>query len=71
MRETPRFCRVDAVVATAWVAAFAVAAVSLALVLAAAPHATTLVIVIKALSSALPAGSTAWKRAWRALTRES
>ncbi|MCP2365838.1 hypothetical protein HD597_012942 [Nonomuraea thailandensis] len=71
--ETMRFYRLNAVITAVWAAAFTAAAVSLALVLAVTPHATTLVIVIKALTFALPAGFTAWypKRARRALTRES
>ncbi|GAA2870425.1 hypothetical protein [Nonomuraea rubra] len=70
--EAPGFYRVNAVITAVWAAAFTVAAVSLALVLSAAPHATTLVIVIKALSFALPAVFTAWypKRVRRALAGE-
>ncbi|MGR6913570.1 hypothetical protein ACU635_04895 [[Actinomadura] parvosata] len=70
--ETPRFYRVNAVITTVWAAAFTVAAVSLTLVLSVAPHATTLVIAIKALSFALPAVFTAWypKRVRRSLVNE-
>ncbi|GAA2213111.1 hypothetical protein GCM10009850_085730 [Nonomuraea monospora] len=69
--ESPRFCRVNAVITTVWASAFTVAALSLTLVPAAAPHATALVIAIKALSFALPAVFTAWypKRVRRALIK--
>ncbi|TYB56413.1 hypothetical protein FXF51_44120 [Nonomuraea sp. PA05] len=69
--ESPRFHRVNAVITTVWASAFTVAALSLTLVLAAAPHATALVIAIKALSFALPAVFTAWypKRVRRALIK--
>ncbi|WP_052422350.1 hypothetical protein [Nonomuraea candida] len=58
--EGPPSRRVNVVITTAWAAAFTAAAISLSLLPAAAPHATTAVIVIKALSYALPALFTAW-----------
>ncbi|UBU13343.1 hypothetical protein [Nonomuraea gerenzanensis] len=69
--ESPWFHRVNAVITTVWAAAFTVAALCLAFVPAAAPHATALVIAIKALSFALPALFAAWypKRARRALIK--
>jgi hypothetical protein len=52
---TPIFYRINAVITTAWALAFTLAAVSLTLVLAAAPQATAVVITIKVLSFVLPA----------------
>ncbi|MEV0233784.1 hypothetical protein [Nonomuraea sp. NPDC050786] len=69
--ETPQFYRANAIITTVWAAAFTVAAVSLTLVLNAAPHATTLVIAIKVLTFAVPAVFTAWypKHVRRALAK--
>lgn len=55
VHETPQFYRVNAVITTVWAVAFTVAAVALTAVLAVAPHATTLVIVIKVITFVAPA----------------
>ncbi|WP_219470241.1 hypothetical protein [Nonomuraea rhizosphaerae] len=57
--DNPIFFRTNVVITTAWAIAFTVAAVSLTLVLTVAPHATLVVIAIKALSFAVPAIFTA------------
>lgn len=57
--NTPAFYRVNAVITTVWASAFTVAAVSLTFVLAAAPHATAVVIAIKVITFAAPAVFTA------------
>jgi hypothetical protein len=57
--ETPAFYRINVIITTVWAAAFTLAAISLTFVLAAAPHATTVVIAIKVLSFVLPAVFTA------------
>ncbi|MCA2228678.1 hypothetical protein [Nonomuraea aurantiaca] len=57
--NTPGFYRVNAVITTVWASAFTVAAVSLTFVLAAAPHATAVVIAIKVVTFAAPAVFTA------------
>ncbi|MEU5864579.1 hypothetical protein ABZ815_25665 [Nonomuraea sp. NPDC047529] len=57
--ETPAFHRVNVVITAVWAVAFTLAAVSLTFVLAAAPHATTVVIAIKVLSFVVPAVFTA------------
>ncbi|MFC5823095.1 hypothetical protein [Nonomuraea insulae] len=69
--ETPEFYRVNAIITTVWAVAFTAAAISLAFVLAAAPHATTLVITVKVLSFVLPAAFTVWypKHVRRALAK--
>ncbi|MEU4545532.1 hypothetical protein [Nonomuraea dietziae] len=55
VQEHPVFYRVNAVITAVWAAFFTVAAVALAVVLGVDPHATVLVIAIKALTFALPA----------------
>ncbi|WP_326822786.1 hypothetical protein [Streptosporangium sp. NBC_01756] len=57
--QTPLFYRVNAVITSVWGAAFTVAALSLALLLHGAPHATAAVIAIKVLTFAAPAVFTA------------
>ncbi len=57
--RTPRFYRVNAVITSVWGAAFTVAAVSLALLLAVAPHATVAVVTIKVVTFVAPAIFTA------------
>ncbi|MER6944518.1 hypothetical protein ABT294_10900 [Nonomuraea sp. NPDC000554] len=57
--DSPLFHRVNVVITVAWACAFTVAAVTLTLVLAAAPHATALVIAVKVLSFVVPSVFTA------------
>ncbi|MEV7007843.1 hypothetical protein [Streptosporangium sp. NPDC051022] len=57
--RTPQFYRVNAIITSVWGAAFTIAAVSLALLLYVAPHATAAVITIKIVTFVLPAIFTA------------
>ncbi|MEW9550082.1 hypothetical protein [Nonomuraea sp. NPDC050783] len=58
--DTRPFHHVNVVITAAWAVAFTAAAISLAIVLAASPHATAAVVTIKVLSFVLPAAFTAW-----------
>lgn len=53
--RTARFYRINAIITSVWAAAFTIAAIGLAWVLALDPHATALVITIKVLTFAIPA----------------
>lgn len=55
VHSTPQFYQVNAVITAVWAASFTVAAGALAWVLTVAPHATVVVIAVKAASFVLPA----------------
>ncbi|WP_157253865.1 hypothetical protein [Nonomuraea typhae] len=56
----PAFYKVNAVITAVWAGAFTIAAAALTWVMSVAPHATALVITIKAVTFAAPAVFTAW-----------